>query len=447
MHGLGGVLRDDFLQKGTFMFLAASATGVINILFRALMGRMLTVEEFGTFNAIFALAFYLSFILTRTIRTSTTDLISNRIGRGRTPLSPGELNRALRNMAIIGTLFTIGFVLLAWPIKGFLKLDSTWVVMSAVPFLVISWVLPVNLGLFQGSQRFLLLATSNLAQASLKMVFGALFVLAGLGAVGAMMGVGMGALAAFCVSLAFVLVFYKGLLVAKGDPQGEGSETGDKDGRTDGDGTISLGELLSVSGHVLIAILCLAILTNIDVVLVKHFFSSEETGLYSAALVFGRLIYFLPVGFITVMYPRMVRSHAEGSSNYGILAKSIIFISVPVLVFTVLLSLFPSASLRLLLGAKYLGAEDLVVLYSALMFIFSLVSILVYYFLAERRYAPIYAFAAISVLQIAAAWFHHPDLSTVIWIFIVANLAFLLIGTFVVVARLLSRDERGGPGD
>jgi O-antigen/teichoic acid export membrane protein len=435
---LGKLQGDDLLKKGTFMFLATSVTGVINILFRAVMGRMMTVEEFGEFNAIFALAFFLSFILTRTIRTSTTDFVSQRLGRGEAPTTMRELFRVLRTLTVVGSLFTAIFVLLAWPIMGFLKLDSVWVVLSAVPFLAVSWVLPVNLGLFQGSQRFLLLAVSTMSQASLKMVFGAVFVLLGLGAFGAMMGVGLGALGALAVSLVFIIVVFRRSMSTEDD--GTGGGVGPAMGTM-----IPMRELINVSGHVLMAILCLAILTNIDVLLVKHFFTSEETGLYSAAIVFGRLIYFLPVGFITVMYPKMVASHAKGSDNLGTLARGLVYIGVPVLALTAFLSRFPSFALELLMGSKYVGAEDLVVLYSFLMFIFSLVSVLVYYFLAVKSYPAVYAFAVVSVIQTVVAWFHHPDLETIIWIFICANLAYLVIAATAVAKNFVSRDGGGGP--
>jgi O-antigen/teichoic acid export membrane protein len=445
--GLVGLVRkDDFFKKGSFMFLATGITGAVNILFRAVMGRMLTVEEFGEFNAIFAVAFYLSFIMTRTIRTSTTNFISQRIGRGEGPISTKGYVKVIKTMGLMGTIFIILFLVVAYPIMDFLKIDSIWIILSAIPFLAISWVLPVNLGLFQGSQRFLLLAISTLTQASIKLVGGAALVLMGLGAFGAMLGVGIGALGAFTVSLVLIFVIYKRSVVTTNDTVANRSGTGDGSTPPRRSNGPSLNELVSVSGHVMIAILCLAILTNIDVLLVKHFFSSEETGLYSAAVVFGRIIYFLPVGFITVMYPKMVQSHSRGTDSLRILAKGIIYISLPVLAFTLFLSVFPTFSLKLLMGTKYLGTEDMVVLYSTLMFIFSVVSVLVYYFLAVRSYTAIYIFAGVSILQIVVAWFHHPNLETIIWIFIWANLIYLAISSILVAMGLGSRDK-GGIGD
>jgi O-antigen/teichoic acid export membrane protein len=405
--GLVGLVRkDDFFKKGSFMFLATGITGAVNILFRAVMGRMLTVEEFGEFNAIFAVAFYLSFIMTRTIRTSTTNFISQRIGRGEGPISTKGYVKVIKTMGLMGTIFIILFLVVAYPIMDFLKIDSIWIILSAIPFLAISWVLPVNLGLFQGSQRF----------------------------------------GAFTVSLVLIFVIYKRSVVTTNDTVANRSGTGDGSTPPRRSNGPSLNELVSVSGHVMIAILCLAILTNIDVLLVKHFFSSEETGLYSAAVVFGRIIYFLPVGFITVMYPKMVQSHSRGTDSLRILAKGIIYISLPVLAFTLFLSVFPTFSLKLLMGTKYLGTEDMVVLYSTLMFIFSVVSVLVYYFLAVRSYTAIYIFAGVSILQIVVAWFHHPNLETIIWIFIWANLIYLAISSILVAMGLGSRDK-GGIGD
>jgi O-antigen/teichoic acid export membrane protein len=411
------------------MFLATGVTGLVNILFRVVMGRMLTVEEFGEFNSIFALAFYASHILTRTIRISTTDFVSQRSGEGDTAIQTEDLKRYVRPTAVAAVVTSVVFVLFSSPIKGFLKLDSIWLVLTAVPFIAISWVLPVNLGIFQGRQRFLPLAATTLMQSITKLVFGVLLVSLGLGAIGAMNGVWLGALAAFLFSLVILFVYF---IKVRGQ---------DVEGPSDGVGRTSSREVMSVSGHVLMAIICLAILTNIDVLLVKHFYTSEETGLYSAALVFGRIIYFLPVGFVTVMYPKMVESHAKGGDTFNTLKRGLAYICIPVLALTVLLNLDPSFFLRLVMGSQYLGSEDLVGLYALLMLIFSTITVLVFYFLAVRMYHAVYAFAGLSVLQVAVVWFHHPDLETIIWIFIWVNLVMLMVsGAFV---ALSSGSNRG----
>jgi O-antigen/teichoic acid export membrane protein len=436
MGFLARLRRDDMLRNGTWMILATGVTGLVNILFRVVMGRMLTIEEFGEFNAIFALCFCFSMVLTRTIRTTTTDRISDNLGRGHLPLSVRDFRRLLRTMAIVGALFSVGFLLLSAPIKGFLRLDSVWLVIASIPFLALSWVLPVNLGVFQGFQRFLPLAVSTFVQDTLKLVFAALFVLMGLGAVGAMMGAGVGAFVAFVMSLLIIVVAYKGTMAS------QDRETAESARPVKEVALSSLRELTNGSGHVLLAVFSLAVLTNIDVLVVAHFYSGEQTGLYSAALTFGRIIYFLPVGFTMVMYPKMVEAHARGQDNSRTLAKAILYVGLPVLAIAVVLMAAPSLPIRLLLGSKYLGTEDLVALYGALMFIFTIGTILVNYFLAIRRHLPIYIFAAASILQIVAVWFVHPTLEAVIWIFIWFNLAYLLIASALLALDIYNRKGR-----
>jgi O-antigen/teichoic acid export membrane protein len=198
---------------------------------------------------------------------------------------------------------------------------------------------------------------------------------------------------------------------------------------------VSVREWFGLSGHVFVAIFSLAMVTNVDVVLVKHFFTGEEAGLYSGALTFGRMIYFIPLGFITVMYPKMVQNRTRGSDLHPILVRSIVYIGIPVLIMTIALNLYPSFLLGHLLGNDYLGAEGLVGLYAVMMLFFSISTAIVFYFLASRIYLPIYTFAGISIAEVISIWYFHPSLESVVWILLWFNLIFLGIGSMLILTK------------
>ena len=47
------------------------------------------------------------------------------------------------------------------------------------------------------------------------------------------------------------------------------------------------------------------VLTNIDLILVKHFFTPIEAGYYSIAQMVGKIILILPIPIVTVMFPKL----------------------------------------------------------------------------------------------------------------------------------------------
>jgi len=70
-------------------------------------------------------------------------------------------------------------------------------------------------------------------------------------------------------------------------------------------------EMLIYAIPVFLTYIGVTFLTNMDMIMVKHYFTAAETGTYSAAVVIGRIAYFLPATIVAVLFPVVSAEHAR----------------------------------------------------------------------------------------------------------------------------------------
>ena len=166
-------------------------------------------------------------------------------------------------------------------------------------------------------------------------------------------------------------------------------------------------------------------------ILVKRFFSSEDTGLYTAASVFGRMVFFLPIGITTVMYPKIVEAHTTNSDTKSIFKRSMLYTGVPTGLLVTVLWLFPKFFLGIFYGGDYIEAESLLKLYGPFMFFFSLTAVMVYYNLAKNRYLLIYLLTCISLVELGLIFIYHSSMVTILQMLLVTNIVLCGISYFI----------------
>ena len=269
-------------------------------------------------------------------------------------------------------------------------------------------------------QRFKQLSVNIIFQAGAKFVIGAGLVLV-YSIYGAIFGLVIG------LFLALLLSFYlvRDVVNFRAKQSFSHSVSEDIEKRTM---TLENMDVKKFSLHALIAVSCLTIPTNVDILIVKHFFTSQETALYTAASIFGKMIYFLPVGITLVMYPKVVEAQTRMKDSWDILKKSMVYTVVPMGIIVIMLWLFPSFFLALFYPDNYVDASSYLQLYGLFMFFFSLIAVLVHYNLALNRYGFIYLFACYTLTCLVLIWFYHDSLVQILQIFLVISAVFFLLG-------------------
>jgi O-antigen/teichoic acid export membrane protein len=181
---------------------------------------------------------------------------------------------------------------------------------------------------------------------------------------------------------------------------------------------------LQFSAVSILAFACITLFTNIDVVIVKHFFSSFETGIYGVASELAKIVFFLTSSISLVLLPKAAGDHAIRKNPKGILYKTLGFVGLVSAIAVLAYFLFPNLIISFLFGKEYIAAASLVGLFALGMAFYSLNNVLVYYFISigRKNFALVLGFFA--VLEVLLLVLFHNALSAIVSIF--ASTMFLL---------------------
>jgi O-antigen/teichoic acid export membrane protein len=239
---------------------------------------------------------------------------------------------------VIGVALGIFMLLTAGVLTTYLRLSSPWVIILLAIGLTIYVPLGVKRGGLQGTCRFRGLAWNMSAEATFK--FAAAIVLIELG-----FGV-LGAVAAISASVILAFFLPDGLSELRGTAiAGEAEHVGE--GRQ---------AIVFFVGQVIIS--------NIDILMVKHFFRPEDAGLYAAVALVGRLLYFGAWSVVSAMFP-VSAEKKDGGSSGALLAVPLTLVTVMSAVFVLLLAAFPNLVFQALFVAHFQsGVGDLNLLLS-----------------------------------------------------------------------------------
>ena len=151
-----------------------------------------------------------------------------------------------------------------------------------------------------------------------------------------------------------------------------------------------------------------------DVILVKHFFSSHDAGIYSAISTLGKIIFFGvgPIG--SVMFPIVARRQSRGEDYKTVFIYSCIatlFLSIAVLL---IYWFFPSLVITALYNSSYLEAKNLLFWFGLFMSLFTFSVLLTNYSLSIGRTKVVLFPLVAAFAQIMIIYIFHQSLFSVI---------------------------------
>jgi O-antigen/teichoic acid export membrane protein len=411
------------VRYGSLLFILTLAGNICNYLFQLYMSRALDVADFGTLNAVLAMATILlapAGVIMMAVSRKTAEM--KALGRA---AALGFFLRRVFIAVAAGSAGIFALIFLAGPwISGYMVLASVWPIALAGGIVATGWLVPVNLGLFQGIQAFVSFGVFTGLNGFLRLGAGIALIWMGGGLLGAL---GASVLSNVVI-LGATTVLVLGML--------KGSAVEDLPGR------IRLRRIVESVAPIAAGTFLFTVLTNIDVILVKHFFGESEAGQYAAAAVLGRAMLYFPTAISMALYPMVAEARALGKGSMRILRKSLVLTAVLTLFALGIYLLFPRLLITTLLGTSFAPAAPLVPLFGLAMAPFTLAYVVMNFDLAGRRarFLIPYALTCVAEIALITAVFHdtREEVLTVM----------VLSGFGVLVAGLLGlRRGRGGIGD
>ena len=363
-------------------------------LFHLFTGRLLIPADYGELQSLISLSNILNVPLV-TLNTVVTKFVSRFKGQGEKD-SVGALYYRFRNTLFI-ILATCGFVFLIFSsaIVDLLHLGS-WVNVIFLDFALFFGMINVlNRATLQGLSLFIELTITQFIESYGKLALGVGAVLLGWRVPGAYGGFVLIMLISY---IYMIRVLSKSLGTPKSDTP------------------IPLKAMGMYALPSFLMTISVVALYNTDVVLVRHFLTEYEAGLYAALSVLGKFIFFGAAPITVTMFPLISEAHAKGERYQGIFIKSLIFLIAIAGSTTLVFSLAPVQSMQILIGSQYLDAAQYLSRFSIFLSLVALINLLIHFFLSIHRTKAVFVILFGAIVQAIALWVYHPDIASVVTI-------------------------------
>src|SRR5215472_14252807 len=172
------------------------------------------------------------------------------------------------------------------------------------------------------------------------------------------------------------------------------------------------------------------IISNMDILLVKHYFDPAVAGLYAAVALVGRVVYMFSWSVISSMFPvSAAASHQKTSRT--VLKSALLLVTVMTSLFTVAAWMAPTVLWKAVLGKAFLDAihasfSSLLASYSAMTSIYSVAVVLLTYEMSRRIANATWIQLAFSGLLPLGIMIFHNTLQQVIMVQLVLMFGLLL---------------------
>ncbi len=402
---------EDFFKPTSIIFASSIIVNISNLLYWFIMVRVLKTHEYGTLNSLVSL-FAVFSLPVGVLQTVTTKFVAQFNAKD-------ELNKIsqfffyfLKRISVFSACLILVFLLFKGLLSDYLNLEQSSLVIVLGIMLALSLFHPLVLGLLQGMHRFLALSVNSIVNVLGKLLFGLLLVSLGFGVSGALWGFGCSFLIAVIIGLIQLPKSIFNKIKSSLD--------------------FSIKDIYKYFIPTAVALFCFNALINMDIVLVKHFFTANEAGIYSISQLVGKIVFFLPSALSVVMFPKLTKLYSNQEDTTKLLKKNLLLAFVLLVLAGSFIYMFPKFSLNILTGTSFAESIFLSKLFVLSMGFYSLVYILMFYFLSMHKFIYVWYIAISSILQFTLINIFHVNLQQVLYVVIANSFALFLSGLFLI---------------
>jgi glycosyltransferase involved in cell wall biosynthesis/O-antigen/teichoic acid export membrane protein len=359
--------------------MSSVVVNVINLAFNAYLGRVLSLADFGTITIVNTFV-YLFSLFTGALSSTTTHEVSFLEG-ARAGTGNAFFKKAWRYVLPVGAIATLGWILVLPDVGAYFNIANPLVIIALAPAIVFGALGALNGGYLQGTFNFGATAIANLFEVIAKLALAIALITYGLPAL-ASLAIPGSLFAAWVVSTIVVWFIYR------------------KASRMDVPVSTQKKFPFGFYAAALVSGVSIATFLTSDVMLAKHYLSTDDAGRYALISLVGKMIFFFGSLLNTFIMPVVARAEGEGKDAHWEFVK--LFGGAAFLTTLAALGLGVGGSyfVPLLLGVRAVSIVPYVPLYAFAMALFTLSSTIALYGLARKRYA----FPAITLGVSMALW-------------------------------------------
>lgn len=401
-----------FFAGGLFLYLGSMIVNVSNYLFHLILGRSLGPAGYGIVVSLISLLTVLS-VPASAISTIATKFASDEQAKNNLGAVREFLKRLSQYLLIIGLLVFLALIVFAPYLANYLNINTSYVRIIAILILFV-FLVALNRGLMQGLKLFRSFAVNTMIEPLAKIgIFLALFYL-GLQITGAIWALIGSTIIAYALSFLPLKSIFK---IAKK--------------------TITLRKIWHYSFYTFLVFVFLALVSYLDVLLVKHYFPQEQAGLYAALSTIGKIVLYVSMPIVTVMFPFISEAQAKGKKHFPLLVQTFLIVGGLSLLVLIIYKFAPSLVVGLLFGQEFLAITPYLLIMGAAYAFLALDYVFIYYYLSLKDTSFLWFLIICVAIFITMIIMFHQTIPQIIYSLITsfALLFILLAGKYIYTRR------------
>lgn len=404
------LLKHPLISGASIIFFGTFFANIFNFLFNVFMSRNLSVADYGLFASLVSIVL-LCALFAESFLPTVVHFSAGYFANGEMAKVKALFWKLTKLLFLFAAIFAILLNLFNKPIGDFFKIYNNEFIIFLVSIIVfLNFIGIVNRSMLQAKLSFGYITFLQVFSSLLKLIVGLFLVMIGYKVYGAIWGFLAGGTLLYLLTFFPLKSFFTG-----------------KMGRSE----VTIKQILIYGGPSAVALLSVTSFITTDLMLVKHFYSSVDAGIYAGLSLLGRIIYFFTSPIALVMFPLIVQRKTKAEKYSHLFTMSFLLILLSSLAITIFYYIFPEASIRVLLkNDEYLVVKPILGFFGIYMSIFCLFSLTVNFFLSTKRTFVAIPVLAGAILQLILLWFYHESFIQVITISITIIsllLAFLLL--------------------
>jgi len=377
------------LKASLIVFSVSLVGNFLGYIFHLITGRFLSPDQYSLLESFIALDYFLAVL----IATFSFSII-NQINSSKPSQLP-QLIPTLEKLSLkITVIFWLIFLLLFPPIKHLLHLTNPFIFLIFSLKILFSFFPTLYLSILRAKLKFLNFSLIGLISSFVKIIITTVFLFLGWQVFGAIAGMTITGLVTAFTSCFFTkkILKLKKSSLQKSLPK----------------------SFWRFSLLALITQLSLTSLYSSDILLTRYYLPSFSAGIYSAASVMGKIIFFVSAIILTVSFPIFNQQKQSLIKLKSSFLQAFSLITIVSLTGLLVYQFFPDLITQLLYRSAYSPAAVFLPQFALFMAIFALFNLIIQFLLAtHQKIAGIIAFST-ALLQIFLIILHHSSLTLII---------------------------------
>lgn len=418
MRKLFNLIDNPLFSGSVIMIIGSTIANAINYLYHLIVGRLLGPSSYGELVSLISLSGLLS-VLPASISLVIVKYVSaSRDIRDQTALISWLKIRAFQ----LSVIFFVLVVLITPVIGSFLHISNLSYILIVGFTFIFSLPAFYNRSILQGLLKFKEATVSILFENSTRFAVSVLLIFLGFKVSGAIWGLAVSAAVGWYIADIYLKTYNS------------------KNPKV----SSNIKSVILYSIPVVIQSIALMSLYSTDLILVKHFFSAYDAGIYAALSTLGKIIIFGtgPIG--AVMFPLVSQRKSKGQGYKKIFIYSLLLTLAFTSFVLIIYWLFPQFTINLLYGGAYLEAAPFLIWFGLFITLFTISSLIINFHLSLGHIRVVFLPAVAAFTQIIAIWFFHKNLFSVIVVSILV--ASLLLG-FLLIYSSYEKTQSGDQFD